>query len=99
MKKGDDNIKMTLNISGELFKLDVPFDDQNKVRIAEREVKSLCDRLKKAWPDKSDKNVLAMVAFQFARWYRQLLDIQEDAAEAANLKCEEIDNWCKENIS
>lgn len=98
MKGAYDNIKMTLNIAGELIQLDVPFDDQYKVREAERDVKLYCDKLKKSWPSVSDKNILAMAAYQFARWYRQLLDVQQEVNDIARKKSNEIDQWCKENI-
>lgn len=89
--KGSDKVAMTLNIGGELIKLDVKFDDQNIVRDAEREVKIYLERLRKAWPDYSDKNLLAMAAYQFANWYLQLLKIQEDAIEQTRRKCSMID--------
>lgn len=92
MKKGDDNIELTLNICGELFKLNVPFDQQSDARLAERDVKLLCDSYSKKWPTKSERNILAMAAFQFARWYRQLLESQENALDMINSKCREIDN-------
>lgn len=89
--KGSDNIKMTINIGGELIKLDVPFNDQDGVRDAEREVKSYIEKLKKAWPDNSDRNILAMAAYQFARWYQQLLKTQYDALDITRLKIKQID--------
>lgn len=99
--KGSDKVAMTLNIGGELIKLDVKFDDQNIVRDAEREVKLYMEKLRKAWPDNSDKNILAMAAFQFANWYLRLLKIQEEAIDITRLKCskieEELDLENKEN--
>ena len=89
--KGSDKVAMTLNIGGELIKLDVKFDDQNIVRDAEREVKLYLERLRKAWPDNSDRNLLAMAAYQFASWYLQLLKIQEEAIDITRLKCKKID--------
>lgn len=99
MKKGADNIEMTINIGGELIKLNVPFDDQLSVRDAERDVKIFCERLKKMWPDRSNVNILAMAAYQFARWYRQLLEIQEQALDMTRLKCQEIENKLQKDIS
>ena len=89
--KGSDKVAMTINIGGELIKLDVKFDDQNIVRDAEREVRGYLDRLRKAFPDYSDRNLLAMAAYQFASWYLQLLKIQEEALEIARQKCKKID--------
>ncbi|MCH5224540.1 MAG: hypothetical protein J1D77_01025 [Muribaculaceae bacterium] len=92
MKGKDDNIEMTLNIAGEFLKLNVKFDDQLKVRDAERDVKIYCENLKKSWPEMSDRQILAWASYQFARWYRQLLEIQEKAIDIAKAKCSDIDN-------
>lgn len=75
--KGSDKIEMTINIDGELINLDVNFDEQIEVREAEREVKQYIERMRKAWPENSDRKLLAMAAFQFAKWYRQLIEIDE----------------------
>lgn len=91
MKGSDDNIEMTLNIGGEYIKIKAAFDDQLRVRDAEREVKLYCEKLKNNWPNLSDRNILAMAAFQFARWYRQLLEVQQDAIDIATQKCKDID--------
>ena len=86
MKKGSDIVKMTLNIGGELIKLDVDFDDQVNVRDTENDIKRLIERLKKAWPDHSDRNILAMAVYQFASWYNQLKQIQQDIIEITDAK-------------
>lgn len=89
--KGSDLVKMTINIGGELIKLDVNFDDQNKMRDTERDVKAYIDRLRKAFPDNSDRNLLAMALFQFALWYDQLKEQQEKILEITANKCQQID--------
>lgn len=91
--RGSDKIEMTIDISGELIKIgDVEFDGQNEVREAERSVKSYIEQLKKKWPDNSDRNILAMTAYQFAKWYHQLLKIQEDAMKISNSKIKQIED-------
>lgn len=90
--KGSDNIKITINISGELIKLDVKFDEQNNVRDAEKAVNSYLEKLKKAWPDFSERKLLAMTAYKFAKSYHNLLKIQEEALQITGLKCQQIDN-------
>ena len=89
--KGSDFVAITINIGGELLKLDVKFDDQNLVRDTERDIKAFIERKRKADPDMSDRQILAMAAYQFASWYHQLLKIQNDAIEIANLNCQHID--------
>lgn len=90
--KRSDNVLMTINLGGELIELDVKFDEQNEVRDAEREVKLFIDRMKKQMHENSDRKLLAMAAFQFAKWYLQLIKIQNDAIEIADLKCHEIED-------
>lgn len=96
--KGSDKVEMTINIGGELINLDVNFDDQIKVREAEREIKLYIERLRKTWNDASERKLLAMTAFQFASWYNKLLTVQQDAIELANLKSKQIDDW-EQNLS
>lgn len=91
--KGSDKIEMSINIGGELIKLDVGFDDQNNVRDAEREVRRYLDRLKSLWPGESDKKIFAMAAYQFANWYHQLLKIQEEANDIINSKSNQIEEF------
>ena len=95
--KGSDNIKMTIDIGGELITLDVDFDEQNSVRDTERAVKLYIDRMKKAWPENSDRNILALTAFQFARSYHKLIKLQEEVIETANLKINQIDSFSNED--
>ena len=95
--KGSDNIKMTIDIGGELITLDVDFDEQNSVRDTERAVKLYIDRMKKAWPESSDRNILALTAVQFARSYHKLIKLQEEVIETANLKINQIDSFSNED--
>ena len=90
--KGSDIVKMTINLGGELIKLDVNFDDQIAVRDTERDIKKYIDHLKKSWPDNSDRNILAMALYQFARWCHQLKLAQEDKIQLATEKSKEIDS-------
>lgn len=89
--KNKDVIDMNLNIGGELIKLKVKFDEQNDVRDAENTVRNFFDRMKKAMPDKSDRNILAMAAYQFALWFNRLNKIQERAVETIDLKTSQLD--------
>ena len=97
--KGSDKVEMTINIVGELIKLNVDFDEQNSVRDAEAAVRIYFDKLKKSWPDNSDKNILAMVAYQFAKSYHQIVKQQEIALEIINNKCAMISDLPNEEDS
>lgn len=90
--KGSDFVEMTINIGGEPIKLNVKFDDQLEVREAEREVKLYIDKKRKTWQEASDREILAMAAFQFALWRLQMRKIQEDAIDLVRQKCSLIDN-------
>lgn len=82
--KGSDKVEMTINIGGEFLKLNAGFDEQIAVRDAEFAVKQYYNKLKKSWPDSTDSQILAMAAYQFAFWYKELLDTQNKAIELAN---------------
>lgn len=90
--KGSDKVDITINIVGELIKLNVDFDEQNSVRDAETAIKAAYEKLKKAWPNNSDKNLLAMVAFQFAKSYHNAISQQAVGVEDLNEICKKIDN-------
>ena len=90
--KGSDNVGITINIVDELIKLNVDFDEQISVRDAEKAVNAYFDKLRKAWPNNSDKNILAMVAYQFARSYHQLLKQQDEALDNINMLSQRLQN-------
>lgn len=89
--KNSDKVKMTLNIGGEHIPLTVPFDQQDAIRDAEKAVSQIYTHWRLKWPSRSEKEVMAMVAFQFASNYQELLTKQEDAAELAS--------HCKDRLS
>lgn len=78
-----DKVKMNINIAGEHIPLSVEFDRQNAVRNAEKAADSLFQTWRKKWPAKSDKELLAMVAYQFASYYHELIERHENAALTA----------------
>ncbi|MDE6143664.1 MAG: cell division protein ZapA [Muribaculaceae bacterium] len=75
-----DKVKMTIKIGGEHLQLSVAFNRQDAVRDAEKAAASLYDTWRSRWPSRSDKEILAMVAYQFASYYQELLSRLEDAA-------------------
>ena len=81
--KGSDKVEMTINIGGEFLKLSADYDQQILVREAEFAVKKYYNQLRREWPDSSDRKILAMAAYQFSYWYKELLKIQVDAEEMA----------------
>ncbi len=79
-----DNVKMTINIGGEHLQLSVPFNRQDMVRDAEKSASRLFDSWRKKWPSRSDKEILAMIAYQFASYYAELLSRYEAASALAD---------------
>lgn len=81
-----DPIKMTLNIGGQRISLNVPFSRQEFARDVEQSVDSLYTKWRRAFPQKTDREVLTMVAYQFASHYSELKELYGEAAEKAE-KC------------
>lgn len=75
---------MTINIGGEHLQLSVPFNRQDIVRDAEKSAAKLYDSWRKKWPSRSDKEILAMIAYQFASYYIELLSRYENAVQLAD---------------
>lgn len=78
-----DKVKMTINIGGEHIRLTVDFNKQNSVRDAEKAAADLYRTWRARWPSRSDKEILAMVAYQFASFYQELLQRFEAASALA----------------
>lgn len=78
-----DNVKMEINIAGERIFLTVPFSQQDAVRETEKNVESLYSAWRKDFPRKSDKELLAMIAYQYASYYDHLINRIEQAKEMA----------------
>ena len=53
------------------------------MRDAEKAVSQLFDNWRLKWPSRSDKEILAMIAYQFASFYQELLERHEKASAIA----------------
>lgn len=89
--KGSDKVKMTINIGSETLILTAGFNEQDTVREAESAVKLYYNKLKRDWPDSTDRQILAMAAYQFSFWLRELQKIQEEAEKIASVQTGKID--------
>lgn len=69
----EEKVKIKLNIAGESFLLSVPFSHQEETRQAETEVNMLFDTWRSRFPEKSDRELLAMIAFRYADRYAALM--------------------------
>lgn len=74
-----DSIKMEINIAGERIFLTVPVSMQKAVRSTEQHVSDLYRQWRRDFPRKSDKELLAMMAYQYASYYDELLRRQDDS--------------------
>lgn len=77
-----DKVTMTINIGGQQLLLSVPFNRQNAVRDTESAVDSLYRSWKRRYPEKNDRELLAMLTYQFATYYH---DLQEGLDRATSL--------------
>ena len=66
-----ENIKMNLNIGGQRIVQTVPFRNQDFVRDVEKEVDNLYSKWRKEFHSKTDREILAMVAYRVASFYWQ----------------------------
>ena len=79
-----ENIKMNLNIGGQRIVQTVPFRNQDFVRDVEKEVDNLYSKWRKEFHSKTDREILAMVAYRFASFYCELKDQYAKAAALAD---------------
>lgn len=74
---------MFLNIGDQRISLTVPFDRQDFVRDVESKVDRLYRKWRLSFPSKTDREILAMVAYQFASYFSELKERYDAAAEKA----------------
>jgi hypothetical protein len=90
-----DKIQMHINIAGEHIPLTVGFSEQDHVREAERHVGELYDKWRQRFSKKSDKELLAMIAYQYASYYISLARRYEDAVNRIAEFDSELDSVVK----
>lgn len=78
-----DKVKLLLNIGNQRISLTVPEAKKDFVRATENDVDSLYHKWKREFPAKSDREVLAMVAYQYASFYSELKRRYDDASQLA----------------
>ena len=77
-----DNIRMEINIAGEPMLLTVPFRRQSAVRDIEEQTNMLYRNWRARFPKKTDKELLAMMVYQYASFYDELLEKHRQALAA-----------------
>lgn len=78
-----DKIKMYLNIGDQPLSLTVPASRQGFVRDVESEINRLYGKWRKTFPSKTDREIMTMVAYQYASFYGELKERYEEAAYKA----------------
>ncbi len=86
MMKDPEKINMEINIGGERITLDVPFQKQNLSRDIESEINNLYSKWRSSFPKKTDKQLLAMLVYQYASYYKELTLRYQEAHKKA-LEC------------
>lgn len=78
-----DTVRMEISIAGELLQLTVPFESQDTVRKTERDIDALYNDWRLRFPRKTPKELLAMIAYQYASFYEELRARYDRAADLA----------------
>lgn len=86
-----DKVKMKINIAGEEIVLTVPYSEQENTRDTEANINSLFRTWRNRFPEKSDRELLAMIAFQYASHYDEILRNYNAALDAAEELRKEAD--------
>lgn len=76
-------VKMNLNIGDQRLTVNVPFDRQDFVRDVEASIDRLYSQWRNTFTSKTDREILAMVTYQFASHYNEMHRSYEQAAEKA----------------
>ncbi|MDE6237027.1 MAG: hypothetical protein K2M45_04100 [Muribaculaceae bacterium] len=84
-------VKMEVIVGRQRVNLNVDFMKQNFVRETEDDIHRIYTTLAQRFPRKDESELLAMIVYQYASYYRELLAIHDEALRMA-LDCEkEID--------
>ncbi len=78
-----DKVKIYIHIAGQRIPLSIDPDRQGVARRAEREVTELITSWRNRFPAKTDMEILAMAAYQFASYFGELRDRVEAARDLA----------------
>ncbi|MDE5870146.1 MAG: cell division protein ZapA, partial [Muribaculaceae bacterium] len=79
-----EKVNMEINIGGQIVNLTVPFQRQDFVRDTEREIDIIFSDLRRRFPRKDERALLAMVIYQYASNYFDLRSKYERALSLAS---------------
>lgn len=81
--ENSEKIEMDINIGGQEISLSVPADRKERVANLEREMNSLFKTWRNTFPRKTEKELIAMIAYQYASYYQELTERYLEAAKIA----------------
>lgn len=90
---------MKLNIAGESFLLSVPYNRQEETRHAEEEVNMLFETWRRRFPEKNDRELLAMIAFRYADRYATLARERQEAESSLGSLAERLEQLTAEGAA
>ena len=73
----EEKVKIKISIAGESFLLAVPYSKQEETRRTEENVNAFFDAWRSRFPEKNDRELLAMIAFRYADQYSALIKERE----------------------
>ena len=88
--KNSDTVTMFLNIGDQQLTVTVPAARQEFVRNVESGITDLYNKWRRQFPGKPDREILAMVAYQYASFYATLSERYEEATRLAADCLEEV---------
>lgn len=74
MTTNRENVKIEIIIAGESVRLTVPFSKQESVRRCEADINALYSEWRSRFPRKTNTELLAMIAYQYASFFQELSD-------------------------
>ena len=87
----EEKVKLKLDIAGEALILSVPYSQQEETRNTENEVNQVFAAWRARFPEKSDREVLAMIAFRYADRYAALKREREETMREMDRLNAELD--------
>ena len=91
--KEEEKVKMKLDIAGESFVLSVPYSQQEETRQTEAEVNMLYSTWRRRFPEKGDRELLAMIAYRYADHYtalRKEKEVSKDEMDSINRMLDQL---------
>lgn len=84
-----EEIEMEIKIADQKVRQRVAFDRQDFVRETEKEIGNLFWSLRKSFPKKKESELLAMIIYQYASYYRDLVALHKKALQIA-IQCDNM---------